>query len=63
MKSVLQILTAIALLPIAGCIFPGNRDYEDDRKRSKDEGDDGHPSERDHKDHPLNAVHGKKLQT
>jgi hypothetical protein len=63
MKSVLQILTAIALLPITGCIFPGNRDYEDNRNRSKDEGDDEHPSEVDHKDYPVDAVHGESLQT
>ena len=27
MKSILRILTDIVLLPVTGCIFPGNRDY------------------------------------
>jgi hypothetical protein len=37
MKSLLRILARIALLPVAGCIFPPNRDYSygPDRLRSE----------------------------
>ena len=30
MKSILRALAEIVLLPVTGCIFPGNRDYLDD---------------------------------
>ena len=30
MKSFANILAEIALLPISGCIFPGNRDFSDE---------------------------------
>jgi hypothetical protein len=30
MKFILHLLAYTALLPVTGCIFPGNRDYSDD---------------------------------
>ena len=30
MKSILRLLADLALLPVRGCTFPGNRDYSDD---------------------------------
>jgi hypothetical protein len=38
MKSILQLLANIALLPVAGCIFPGNRDLSDDPKEETAKG-------------------------
>jgi hypothetical protein len=34
MKSILRILADLALLPVRGCAFPGNRDYSDDCPRT-----------------------------
>jgi hypothetical protein len=31
MNSILLMLAKIAVLPVAGCIFPGNRDYMNDK--------------------------------
>jgi hypothetical protein len=33
MKSILHLLADIVLLPVTGCIFPGNRDFSDDHDR------------------------------
>jgi len=30
MKSILRILADLLLLPVTGCIFPGNRDYSEE---------------------------------
>jgi hypothetical protein len=35
MKTILRILSDIALLPITGCIVSGNRIYGEDRDRPK----------------------------
>jgi hypothetical protein len=34
MKSILKMLANLALLPVAGCIFPGNRDHSDNVTRT-----------------------------
>ena len=56
MKLIHSILTSIALLPITGCVFPGNRDHSDDR-RPVDEHHDSQPAGVDHGEHPGDTDH------
>jgi len=53
MKFILLALTGIALLPVTGCVFPGNRDHSDDRNHP---GGD-HPAGVDHGEYPGDMDH------
>ena len=54
MKFIFSILTSLALLPITGCVFPGNRDHADDRNRL---GDEHLASGGDHEEYPGDMDH------
>jgi len=59
MKFFLFILITIALLPITGCVSPGNRDHSDDWDRLGG----GHlASGGDHKEYPGDMDHTENQQ-
>jgi hypothetical protein len=45
MKTILRLLADIALLPVTGCIFHGNRDFSDGCNRPKSLNQQQQPSE------------------
>ena len=56
MKLIHSILTSIALLPITGCVFPGNRDHSDIQSRPGHEHHEEYRTIAEHKEYPVNPL-------